>query len=129
MSELVQVAFAFNSTEGGLIQGLLESGGIESILQPTGVEGPSIGQTLPAPGPQRVMVRAEEAEAAAQLLAETLVAEDPEAEPDIANARHLEDAAGKGPRNYGIIGAFARIWLWGLGAMAVAFGVFLALHG
>ena len=29
------------------------------------------------------------------------------------------------PRSYGLIGAYARIWLWSLAALGVAFGVFL----
>jgi hypothetical protein len=47
---------------------------------------------------------------------------------ETANAGHLADAEGRGPRNYGLIGAYARIWFWSLGALGVTFGVFLRLR-
>lgn len=63
------------------------------------------------------------------MLAETLVEEEPEEEPEErANARHLDRAAGRGPRNYGLVGAYARIWLWSLAAFGVAFGLFLLIR-
>ena len=74
------------------------------------------------------MVRANQADAAQRLLAETLV-EDKEAWPDTANASHLEDAAGKKPRGYGLLGAYARIYLFSFGAIVVALGVFLLRAG
>lgn len=38
-----------------------------------------------------------------------------------------EEPEGRKPRNYGLIGAYGRIWAWSLGAMMLAFGVFLLL--
>jgi hypothetical protein len=74
------------------------------------------------------MVHANRAEEARALLAETLVEDEGEAWPEIANARHLENASGRKPRNYGLVGAYARIYLWSLAALAVAFGIFLLLR-
>lgn len=65
---------------------------------------------------------------ARRLLSETLVEDEREAVPEIANAMYLDDAKGRRPRDYGLIGAYARIWLWSFGAVGVAFGVFLLLR-
>jgi hypothetical protein len=129
-ADLVEVAFAGDLGEAEMIQGLLESGGISSLLRPTGIDGRAIGTgLLPPGGPQRVAVHADRADAARRMLAETLVEEEPEVEiEELANARHLDQAAGRGPRNYGLVGAYARIWFWSLGAMGVIFGVFLLLR-
>jgi hypothetical protein len=124
----VEVAFGDDPAEAGMIQGLLEDGGIPSLLRPVGVDGPKLGIGLLPPGSQRIMVRQSQADAARRLLAETLVEEGPEAEVEIASAGHLEDAKGRGPRSYGLLGAYARIWLWSLGVMGLAFGVFLLLR-
>lgn len=70
------------------------------------------------------MVLAGQAEKARALLAEV----EQEAPPEIANSGHPEDASGKKPRGYGLVGAYARIYLWSFGALAVAFGVFLLFH-
>jgi hypothetical protein len=43
----------------------------------------------------------------------------------LANAAYLDEARGRGPRNYGVIGAYARIWLWSLVVLAVTFGIFM----
>lgn len=40
---LVSVAFANDRAEGDMIKGLLESAGIPSVLQQTGVDGPRLG--------------------------------------------------------------------------------------
>jgi hypothetical protein len=110
--------------EGEMIQGLLRTGSIASILQPTGINGPALGIGLLPPGGQRVMVRASQADAARYLLAETTAEKGLGAE-ELANAAYLDGAQGRGPRNYGLIGAYARIWLWSLAALGAAFGVFL----
>ena len=125
--ELVKVAFAKDPAEGEMIQGLLENGGIPSLLRPTGLNGPMLGIGLLPPGSQRVMVRASQANAAQRLLAETLV-EDEQAWPDTANANHLEDVTGRKPRGYGLLGAYARIYLWSFGAIVVALGIFFLLR-
>jgi hypothetical protein len=49
-AELVEVAFAGDLGEAEMIQGLLESGGISSLLRPTGVDGRTIGAGLLPPG-------------------------------------------------------------------------------
>jgi hypothetical protein len=77
-----------------------------------------------------VMVHAHRAEEARKLLADAKV-EDEQTAPEPVNARYLEEARGRGPRNYGVIGAYARMFLVALLAMlgfAVAFGVFMLLH-
>lgn len=120
-----------------MIQGLLESGGIPSVLQHVGVDGPSLGFGLlnPGGGSRRVMVRAGHSEEARALLAETLAEGEAADSTEIAGASHPEDTApypeeteGRRPRGYGLIGAYARIWAWSLGAMALAFAVFLLLR-
>lgn len=106
-----------------MIQGLLESAGIPSVLQQVGIDGPQLGIGLlnPGGGSQRVMVRSDQAEAARALLAETAVPSEPEDWVE-------EETGGRKPRNYGLIGAYGRIWAWSLGAMGLAFGVFLLLR-
>ena len=113
---------------------LLENAGIPSLLEQSGlnVNGPQLGfGLLPrglGGGPQRVMVHASRAEKARALLAETLVESTEEEWPEIANAEHLEVAGGRKPRSYGLVGAYARIYLWAFGIFAVAFGIFLLLR-
>ena len=117
-----------------MIHGLLENAGIPSLLQRAGlnVDGPQLGFGLATSGfgggPQRVMVHANRAEQARALLAETLVEDEEEAWPEIANAEHLEDASGGRARNYGVVGAHARALLWSLGIMGAALGLFLLLR-
>jgi hypothetical protein len=124
-----------------MIQGLLESAGIPSLLRQVGlsVDGPRLGfGHLPGfeGGPQRVMVHANRAEQARALLTETLVEDeyedDDEAWRDTANARFLENADGGRTggrfRDYGVVGAYARAMFWSFGTMAVAFAVFLLLR-
>ena len=107
-----------------MIQGLLQNNSISSLLQQAGINGPQLGIGLLPQGAQRVMVRASQADAARHLLAETMVDSDLEVE-EFADDAYLDDAKGRGPRSYGLIGAYARIWLWSLVALGVAFGVFL----
>ncbi|HEX4464499.1 MAG TPA: DUF2007 domain-containing protein [Solirubrobacterales bacterium] len=123
-AKLVEVMFASNRTEAEMVQGLLESEGVPSMLQATGVNGPQLGVGLSPRSPQRVMVRAEHADFARRLLAETGMEEDSDVD-GLANAAYLDKARGRGPRNYGVIGAYARIWFWSLAVLAIAFGVFL----
>jgi hypothetical protein len=129
---LVGVAFAANAAEGEMIQGLLLNEEIPSLLQPIGLDGPQAGvgafRSGFGGGGRRVMVHAGRGEEARELLAETMV-EDEEAQPEIANARYLEDATGgRKPRDYGLGGAYLRIYLWGFGVVGLAFGVFLLLR-
>lgn len=76
------------------------------------------------------MVRASEADEARALLQEVLV-EDEQGDygwDEIANASNLEGRGRRGPRGYGLIGAYARIWAWSFGAMVLAFAVFMLLR-
>ena len=130
---LVEVAFAANAAEGEMIQGLLLNEEIPSLLQPIGLSGPQAGvgafRSGFGGGGRRVMVHAGRAEEARTLLAETMVEDEEAAQPEIANARYLEDASGgRRPRDYGRGGAYLRIYLWGFGVMALAFGAFLLLR-
>ena len=130
--DLVGVAFANDRAEGDMIKGLLDSAGIPSALQQMGVDGPQLGIGLlnPSGGSQRVMVRSDQAEAARALLGEAVGPSAPEdwVESDDSPFPHAEETEGREPRNYGLIGAYGRIWAWSLGAMMLAFGVFLLLR-
>jgi hypothetical protein len=88
------------------------------------VNGPQVGVGLLPQVPQRVMVRADHADVARSLLGEATREEDADVS-EIANAAYLDEARGRGPRSYGIIGAYARIWFWSFTALAVTFGIFL----
>jgi len=123
-ADLVEVLFVTNRVEAEMVQGLLESEGVPSMLQATGVNGPQLGVGLSPQSPQRIMVRAEHADVARRLLARTGVEESSDV-GELVNAGYLDGAGGRGPRSYGVIGAYARIWFWSLAAFAVAFGVFL----
>jgi hypothetical protein len=70
------------------------------------------------------MVRAEHADLARRLLDQDTTEEGLDVD-DVANAAYLDEARGRGPRNYGVIGAYARIWFWSFAAFALAFGIFL----
>jgi hypothetical protein len=129
-SELVGLTYAKDRVEAEMIQGLLEDGGIPSLLRAVGIDGPQvgIGWLNPGGGSQQVMVHPNRLEEARTLLAETLVEGEQAAWPEPANARYLEEAGGSKPRDYGLFGAYARIWFWSFGLMALAFGVFVLLR-
>jgi hypothetical protein len=133
-SKLVKVAFARDRVEGEMIHGLLENAGIPSLLEQEGlnVDGPQLGFGLATSGfgggPRRVMVHANRADEARALLAETLVEDEDEAMPEIANAGYLEDAGGGRARNYGVVGGYARALFWSLVIIGAAFAVFLLLR-
>jgi hypothetical protein len=122
---LVEVAYAENRLEGELIEGLLLNAGFHSLLKPVRVNGPMLGIGLLPGSPQRVMVDPGDADAARRVLEETLAAEDLEG-MTVADA--AEPGGGREPRSYGVLGAYARIWLFGFGAMALAFGAFLLIR-
>lgn len=86
--DLVDVAFAKDPVQAEMLQGLLGSAGIPSLLQPTGLSGLQLGlgrlYSGFGGGGQRVMVHAARLEEARALLAETLVDDDEEAWPFIA---------------------------------------------
>ncbi len=123
-ADLVEVMFAPNRVEAEMVQGLLDSEGVPSLLQATGVNGPQLGVGLLPRSPQRVMVRAEHADLARRLLAGTGAEGDFDVD-ELANAAYLDQARGREPRSYGVVGAYARIWFWSFTAFAVAFGIFL----
>lgn len=128
--EPVGVAFAGDRVEAEMIRGLLESAGIPSAVQQLGIDGPTAGIGLlnPGGGSRKILVRADQAEAARAVLAETLV----QGEPDESGVPIEADSTGEGPgrkpRDYNLIGAYARAWFWSLIAMGLAFGVFLLLR-
>jgi Putative prokaryotic signal transducing protein len=129
--ELMAVAEARDRIEAGMMQGLLEDAGIPSTLQPVGIDGPGVGVGLlnPGGGAQRVLVHAARLEEARALLAETLVEDEESTWPETANARHLGDVSGgRGPRDYGIVGAYTRAWVVAVVVVGVAFGIFLLLR-
>lgn len=127
--ELVGVAYASDRPEAEMIQGLLESAGIASAVQQQGVDGPMVGIGLLSPvgGSRRIMVRADQVAAARAVLAEaTEAAEDVVGE--FSDLENFPEAPGREPRNYGLIGAYARMIFWSLAVMGLAFGVFLLLR-
>jgi hypothetical protein len=127
-ADLVAVAHLPDRAQAEMIRGFLESNGIPSFLQQTAVEGPLIGTGLLPNTPQRVMVDACRAEAARRLIDAAEAGAYDGGEWDTANAAHLADAEGRGARNYGLIGGYARFWIWSIAAMAAAYGVFLILR-
>jgi Putative prokaryotic signal transducing protein len=128
-SDLIQIAFADTREEAALIRGLLREEGIRSLANQGGVNGPALGAGLLTRSSRRIYVRPEDAEAARKLLAETMV-EDPLEEeiPEPVNATYLADAAGHKPRNYTVLGAYARAWIVGLVLLGLVLAVFLLLR-
>jgi hypothetical protein len=74
------------------------------------------------------MVHASRAKEARVLLAETLVEDETDTAPEIANTGYLKSARGGRLRGYGLVGAYARIYLFSLGAVAVTVGILLLLR-
>jgi hypothetical protein len=125
---MVEVAFVRDQVEAEMIRGLLEDRGIECLLQRTGVDGPSLGEGLLPQAQHRVLVGAEEAEAAKALLGALLEEHGEEPEPEAVDPGFGETESGGGPRDYNVIGAYPRGLLWSVGFFAVAFGVFMLLR-
>jgi hypothetical protein len=127
--EPVQVAYADTREEAALIRGLLREAKIKSIARQAGVEGGIGTSSLLTRSPRRIYVRPEDAAAARTLLAETMVEDPAETEiPEPANAAYLEDARGHKPRDYNVVGAYARIWIVGIVVLGLVLVVFLLLH-
>jgi hypothetical protein len=128
MSEdLVEVASVGDQAEAEMIRGLLKSEGIPSLQQQVGPSGPQLGYGLlnPGGGPRRVMVHADRVAEARAVLVDALGEGDQEI-PDSVNARYLEEAqGGRGPRNYGVIGAYVRMFAVSAAAMALFFVAYL----
>ncbi len=110
-----------------MIRGLLESAGIPSAVQQLGIDGPLLGFGLlnPGGGSRRIMVHANQAEAARAVLAESFVPGEPDGWDALIDADDTSEAPGRKPRNYNLIGAYARIWFWSLIVMGLAFAIFL----
>ena len=125
MGDLVEVAFVGDEFEAEMIRALLDEHGIPSIQQQVTPSGPQVGYGLmnPGGGARRVMVHAGRAERA-RVLIEATTSEGSLPEP--VNAQYLEEAeGGRGPRNYGLVGGYARAFLWSILAMAAFFGVWM----
>jgi Putative prokaryotic signal transducing protein len=127
---LIGVAHATDRAEAEMIQGLLKSAGIPSVLQQVGIDGPllGVGWLNPGGGSQRVMVRASQSEEAQALLANSLADGERVDWPETADSPYPEETGGRKLRSYGLIGAHVRIWAWSFGAMILAFAVFLLLR-
>jgi hypothetical protein len=126
MTELVEVAFVGDEFQAGMIQALLEEHEIPSLLQQVAPSGPQLGYGLlnPGGGARRVMVHAGRADRARALIETTMVEE--ESLPEPVNAKYLEEAAGgRKPRNYGVLGAYARAYLVAFVVFALVFAVWL----
>ncbi|HWO46732.1 MAG TPA: DUF2007 domain-containing protein, partial [Solirubrobacterales bacterium] len=94
MGELVEVAFVADEFQAAMIQALLESHDIPSMIQQVTPSGPQLGYGLmnPGGGARRLMVHPQRADRA-RALVEARMAE-VESLPEPANARYLEEAEG-----------------------------------
>lgn len=127
--DLVEIAFADTREEAALIRGLLREAGIRSLAKQAGVDGGQLTSSLLTRSPRRIYVRPEDADRARTLLGETMV-EDPLAKevPEPANAAYLADATGHHPRDYSVLGAYARAWVAAAVALGLIIAVLLLLH-
>jgi hypothetical protein len=126
VADLVEIAFVPDEFQGKMIQALLEQQEIPSLLEQVAPSGPQLGYGLmnPGGGARRVMVHAANAERARVLVEATMAEQDEVPEP--VNAAYLEDAAGgRGPRNYGLIGAYARAFALSIGLLALVFALWM----
>jgi hypothetical protein len=126
VGDLVEVAFVADEFQGGMIQALLEEHDIRSLLQQVAPSGPQLGYGLmnPGGGARRVMVHAGNADRARALIEATMAEQEDFPEP--VNAEYLDEAAGgRRPRNYGLIGAYARAFLVSFGALALVFALWM----
>ncbi len=48
--------------------------------------------------------------------------------PEPVNAVYLDEARGHKPRDYNLIGAYARVWLVAIGVLGLVLVAFLLLH-
>jgi putative signal transducing protein len=128
--ESAGIAYANDRVEAEMIRGLLETAGIPSAVQQLGIDGPLLGFGLlnPGGGSRRIMVHVNQAEAARAVLAESLVPGEPDGWDALIDADDTTEAPGRRPRNYNLIGAYARIWFWSFIAMGLAFAIFLLLR-
>ena len=122
--DLVEVAFVADEVEAAMIQALLEGNDIPAIQEQVGPSGRQLNSALLTPGgTRRVMVHARRAEEARALLAD-VTAEGEQEAPESVNARYLEEAeGGRGPRDYGYIGAYVRTFAVSAAVMALVCGI------
>jgi hypothetical protein len=125
---LVQIAFAETREEAAMIRGLLRTEGIRSLAQRNAVGGHQPGAGMLGRSPRRILVHPKRAAAARAFLAEVLVEDPPEEIPEPANAIYLADATGHKPRDYTLLGAYARGLFVALAILAIALVLFIALH-
>jgi hypothetical protein len=126
---LVQIAFAETREEAALMRGLLREAGIRSLARQGSINGPALGAGLLTRSTRRIYVRDDDATDARRLLADTMVEDPLEAEvPEPANAAYLADDTGHRPRDYSLLGAYARAWIIALVVVVLALAVFLILH-
>jgi hypothetical protein len=130
--DLVEVTFVGDEVQAAMIQALLEQHEIPSIQEQVGPRGPQLGYGLVGPGggSRRVMVHAHRVEEARALLADATADGEREA-PESVNARYLEEGSGRRLRDYGIFGAYARMFavsVAAIAAMALAFAIFMLLR-
>jgi hypothetical protein len=124
--DLIEVAFVGDEVQAAMIQALLEGNGIPSMQEQVGPSGRQLATgLLPPGGTRRVMVHARRAEEARALLAEATAEGEQEA-PEPVNARYLEEGSGgRGPRSYGLIGAYVRMFAAAAAAMGLVFALWL----
>ena len=120
MADLVEVAFVADEVQAAMIQALLEQYEIPSMQEQVGPSGRQLGSTVLTPGgTRRVMVHEHRAEEARAILAEAETEGEQES-PEPVNSRYLEAAqGGRGPRSYGLIGAYVRIFAVSAAAVAL----------
>lgn len=125
----VQVAYADTREEAALIRGLLREEDIKSIARQAGVEGGVGTSSLLTRSPRRIYVRPADASRARELIGEVMV-EDPQGEeiPEPANAAYLADATDHKPRDYSLVGAYARFYIVAAVVLGIVLVVFLLLH-
>jgi hypothetical protein len=125
----VQIAFADTREEAALIRGLLREAKIRSIARQAGVDGGIGTSSLLTRSSRRIYVRPQDAAAARALIAETMVEDPAEAEiPEPVNAAYLDEARGHKPRDYNVIGAYARAWVVGIVVLGLILVAFLIFH-
>jgi hypothetical protein len=130
VEDLVEIAFVGDEHQAAMIQALLEENGIPSLQQQVSPSGPQLGYGLMGlgGGSRRLMVHAHRVEEARALVTAAMVESENQV-PEPVNAEYLEDAqGGRKPRSYGLIGAYARIYLVSLGVMALVFGAWMLLR-
>jgi hypothetical protein len=127
--DLVEIAFADTREEAALIRGLLREGDIRSLAKGASINGPMLGAGLLTSSPRRIYVNPEDAERARTLLGEIMVEDPLESEiPEPVNATYLADATGRRPRDYSLLGAYARAWIVAVVVLGIALVVFLVLR-